>query len=588
MGQGEFTLLQPMRFHLLGNQMPFGDLHLLVLGIPLQPDDLHAVEQRLRQVEAVGRAHEHHIRQVIIDLQIVILKLGVLLRVEHLQQRRGRIAAEILSQLVDLVEQEQRVAGAGLAQVGHDLARQRADIGAPVAPDLGLVAHAAQRLAHEFAPTGLGDALAQRGLAHARRANEAQDRALQLFRAGLHRQIFDNAVLHLVQRVMIGIQHGLRGRNILLQLAALAPRQPQQHIEIIAHNGRLGAHRLHGFQLLHLGLGLGARLFRQLGLDNFLGQLGQLIALAILAAAQFALNGLELLVEVIFALGLFHLALHAATDAALHLQHAQLTFHEAEYQLQALHRVSFAQQGLLVGHLGTNMGCHGVSQTAGVLDIAQLLARILRQLLVEFGVFVELLDHAAHHRRHFRAVGDNRLQRGGLGGQHHAVLNQPFQPDAALPLHQNAHRAIGQLQQLQHRGNNADVIEIVRRRVVTPGVELGNQHDILVARHRGLERRHRFLATNEQGHHHAGKHHDIAQGQQGQSSRALGSHVFKPSLGGTTRKGRASGMLGNMGCPCAVAMGCRARRVDQMAWVENTRDVSPVGHGIPVHQTHPA
>jgi len=44
----------------------------------------------------------------------------------------------------------------------------RPDVGAPVATDLGLVAHAAERHAHELAPGGAGDRLAERGLADAR------------------------------------------------------------------------------------------------------------------------------------------------------------------------------------------------------------------------------------------------------------------------------------------------------------------------------------------------------------------------------------------------------------------------------------
>src|SRR3546814_14332506 len=80
----------------------------------------------------------------------MILELAILFGVENLEQRRRRIAAEILAELVDLVEQEQRVHRAGLFEVRHDLARQRADIGAAVAADFGLVAQAAERLAHAF------------------------------------------------------------------------------------------------------------------------------------------------------------------------------------------------------------------------------------------------------------------------------------------------------------------------------------------------------------------------------------------------------------------------------------------------------
>ena len=137
-------VLTPVRLDLLLDQMALGDLDLLVLGIAFEPDDLHAVEQRLRQVERIGGGDEHHVRKIVVDLQIMVLELVVLLRVKDLEQSRGGVAAEILAELVDLVEQEQRVGCAGLLQVRHDLARQGADIGAAVAANLGLVAHAAQ------------------------------------------------------------------------------------------------------------------------------------------------------------------------------------------------------------------------------------------------------------------------------------------------------------------------------------------------------------------------------------------------------------------------------------------------------------
>ncbi len=291
----------------------------------------------------------------------MILELGVLFGVQHFQQGRSRIAAEVLSQLVDLVQQEQRVRRAGLFQVGDDLARQRADIGPAVAADLRLVTHAAQRLAHKFAPRRLGDRTAQRGLAHARRADEAQDRALQLVGARLHREIFDDPVLDLVERIMIGVEHFLRLADVLLDAALLAPRQAQQHVEIVADDSRLGAHRLHRAQLLELCRRLGARLLRQLRLLDLLGQFGEFVAVLALAA-QLGLDRLELFVEVIFALRLFHLALHAAANAAFDLQHTQLALHEGQRHFQPLHRVTLGQHRLLVGHLRGDIGGHRIGK----------------------------------------------------------------------------------------------------------------------------------------------------------------------------------------------------------------------------------
>ncbi len=186
------------------------DLDLLVLGVAGDADDLHAVHQRRRDVQRVRRRDEHHVREVVLDLEIVVVEGRVLLGIEHLEQRRRRIAAEVRAHLVDLVEQEERIRGLRLAHRLDDLAGHRADIGAAVAADLGLVAHAAERHAHELAAGRLGDRLAERGLADARRADEAQDRAGQLVGALLHGEILDDALLDLLEAVVIGVEDLLR------------------------------------------------------------------------------------------------------------------------------------------------------------------------------------------------------------------------------------------------------------------------------------------------------------------------------------------------------------------------------------------
>jgi len=144
LAQHELALFQAMRLDLLFDQMALGDFDLLVLGIALEPDDLHPVEQGLRQVQRVGGGHEHHVRQVDVDLEIMILELVILFRVEHLEQGRRRIATEILAELVDFVEQEQGIGGTRLLQVGDNLAGERSDIGPAMAADFRFVAHAAQ------------------------------------------------------------------------------------------------------------------------------------------------------------------------------------------------------------------------------------------------------------------------------------------------------------------------------------------------------------------------------------------------------------------------------------------------------------
>src|SRR5262249_36673192 len=127
--------------------------------------------------------------------EVIVAKRRVLLGVQHLEQRGCRIAVEADTELVDLVEHHHGIARSGLADRLDDVARQRADIGAPMPSDLGFVVHAAEAQPHELAAGGPRDALPERGLAHAGRADEAQNRALAVGIELAHREIFENTPL---------------------------------------------------------------------------------------------------------------------------------------------------------------------------------------------------------------------------------------------------------------------------------------------------------------------------------------------------------------------------------------------------------
>ena len=156
-----YSRRQAVVLDLLVDQVIGGDLQLLFLGVAGDLEHFHAVAQRRRnRIEHVGRGDEQHLRQIERHVEIVIAERVVLLRIEHLEQRRRRIAAEVGAELVDLVEDEDRVLRLGAAQPLDDLAGQRADVGAAVAADLGLVAHAAERHADELAAERLRRSIA--------------------------------------------------------------------------------------------------------------------------------------------------------------------------------------------------------------------------------------------------------------------------------------------------------------------------------------------------------------------------------------------------------------------------------------------
>ncbi len=457
------------------------DLDLLVLGVTRDADDLHAIHQGRRDIEGIRRRDEHHVGQIVVHLQVVVVEGMVLLGVEHLEQRRGRIAAEIGAHLVDLVEQEQRVRGLGLAHRLDDLAGHRADIGAPVTADLRLVAHAAERHAHEFAAGRAGDRLAERGLADARRADQAQDRAGQLVGAGLHRQILDDAFLDLLQAVMVVVEDGLREAEILLDLRLLVPRDRQQPVEIVAHDGRFRRHRRHLAELLELVGRLVARFLRQLGLLDLVLELGELV-LAFLVA-ELLLDRLHLFVEVVFALRLLHLPLDAGPDALLHLQNGDLALHQAQHLLQALGDGGGLEDRLLVGDLDRQVRRHGIGELGIVLDLLDHADDFRRHLLVELHIAFELGDHRARQGLGLDPLARIVGQRDRLGLVIVGALAVFDNAGALGALDQHLHGAVWQFQKLQHARQRPDLEDRVGRRIVVGGVLLRRQQDEGVVAH---------------------------------------------------------------------------------------------------------
>ena len=164
--------------------------------------------------------------------EIIVAEGAVLLGVEHFEQRRGRIALNAGAELVDLVQHHDAVARAGLADRLDDVAGQGADIGSPMAADLGLVVHAAEAHAHELAVHRARDRLAERGLADAGRADEAEDRRLAARRELAHGEIFDDPALDLVEAEVILIEDAARRRDVDRRLLGKGPGQFDQPVEI--------------------------------------------------------------------------------------------------------------------------------------------------------------------------------------------------------------------------------------------------------------------------------------------------------------------------------------------------------------------
>jgi hypothetical protein len=82
---------------------------------------------------------------------------------------------------------------------------------------------------------------------------------------------------------------------------------------------------------------------------------------------------------------------------------------------------------------------------------------------------------------------------------------------ARRALDKHLHGAVWQLQELQHVGERAHVIDAVGCRVVLSGVHLRRKHDLLFGAHYLFQRLDRLFTAHEERNDHVRENHDVAQ-----------------------------------------------------------------------------
>ncbi len=432
-----------------------GDEDLLVLGVPVELDQLHPVEQRAwDRLEHVGRGQEHHVGQVELDLEVVVAERVVLRRVEHLEQRRRRVTAVVRADLVHLVEQHDRVHRARLADGADDPAGQRPDVGPPVPPDLRLVPDAAQGDPDELAAHGPRDRLAKRGLADAGRADQgehgagtppADDPQAPVGAALAHRQVLDDALLDVIEPGVVLVQDAPGVGDVVGVLGPLVPRDVEDGVQPGADPAGLGRGVRSALQLVDLlQRGVLDRL-RQVGRFHpgpVVVLLGGRVAVQV---GEFLADGRELLAEQEFLLLLLHALGDVLADGLGHLELGQLLLGPADHELQALDQVSGLEQLQLLRGREVAGVARAVRDRGRVGELlnrvddlpgAALLQHAGDQGLVLLGQFVGpraaagLLDHGAlHPQRRAGTRGPRADPDPGRAAHHRAGLPAGQPPD---------------------------------------------------------------------------------------------------------------------------------------------------------------
>ena len=389
---GQAILVDTGLGQLLGPQVTLGDRHFLFGDVAGQADHFHAVEQRAGDgIQGVGGAHEEHLGQVQAQIQVVVEEVDVLLRVQGFQQCRRRVALEALAHLVDFVEHDHRVHHLDVLERLHQLARLGTDVGAAVALDFGLVAHAADAEAIERSAQGLGDGLADAGLAHARRTDQQHDGTADFTFVGAHGKEFDDARLDVIQTGVVLVEHLACMLEIQLVLAVDTPWQGSGPVQIVACDGVLGRTGFQNRQFLHFLVDALLRRGRQGLVLQALLELLDVGTAIVLGQAQLLLDDLELFLEEELALVLADLLVHLGGDFFLQTrdfdflaQHRQDFFHASQHRHAVEHALQLVARGR--GERGGEVGQRRWIVGAETVEVVlQLFAvqRVERQQLLD-------------------------------------------------------------------------------------------------------------------------------------------------------------------------------------------------------------
>src|SRR5208282_3980509 len=233
------------------DEKALGDLQLFLLGVAGETQDLHAIHEGLRNsVENIGGTHEHDLGEIVFDVQVVIREGVIDLGIEDFHEGSGRVAAEVRGHFVHFIEDEDGIDGASLLHHLDDLAGQGANVGAAMAANFGFIAHAAKGNADELAAGGVANGHGERGLAHTRRPDKAEDGALGILDELAHGEEFEDALLDLLEAVVLFIENFLGGLDVANFLGTLFPGHGEQPIDVIAADGGLRGHGGHELEAL--------------------------------------------------------------------------------------------------------------------------------------------------------------------------------------------------------------------------------------------------------------------------------------------------------------------------------------------------
>ena len=412
--------------------------------------------------------------------------------------------------LVDLVEHHHAAARAGFAQRLDDIARKRTDVGAAVAADLGLVVHPAQRHAHEFPPERLGDALAERSLAHAGRADEAQDRSVAVRIELAYCEEFQDALFYHLQPEMVLAQYASCLGDVDGAGLGRLPRQLDQPVEVAAHHRVFGGAVRHALQALQFLGRLLFDFFRHLRVGDRFPEFRDFGGIALVAFAEFLLDRFELLAQQILALALVHARLGAFVDLARQPQHLDALRQQFQHAVQAPLQFHRFEQLLFLGRLDIHQAGDHVGERRGGTHVLHRAYQLLRRLRHQLEHLERALLQSHEARLDFRAGRVRFFDQADAGHEEGIAVQQFDQAKALLALADDVMRAVRRRDVAQHVGARPHQAQVLQPGTVDLRIALQHYADRTLGLDRLLRARDRAFAADGDRQDHAREQHHVA------------------------------------------------------------------------------
>ena len=443
----------------------------------------------------------------------MVAEVIILLGIQHFEQRRRRITSEIISELVDFIQHDDRIAGARLLHRLDETTRHRPHVGTTMTPNFSLVAHAPQRDPNKLASHGPGNGSTQRRFPYTGRSRKAKDGSATVVSKTAHTEVFQNSILDRLQMRVIGIEN-LPG---IVQIEAIrraaVPGQIHHPVKIVPNHLSLGAIRMHPLQTTQLTsrflLAVGGEL-RFLDLHPIFIEL---IASSIVFT-QFGLDGAKLLPKkglpffrghLLFGLGLFF---------GLQARRFEFTTKQTINFAETYNRILDFQDTLRLSDGERQMGGDEISQSTRSFDGGDHRENFRRKIFQG----QQLLNPASNRTKQILGLGVPLeliivRQRRGAHPKGVFILNRGVDSRLGDPLNDGLDPAILEPSKMRNGRNGPHCVKTIGSGIRILGVSLHHQHDEAMARHGVVEHADRLRAGHEKRQRHVGEQHELAQGE---------------------------------------------------------------------------